>query len=124
MTTNQTTHTEFDFDYWRKLAAEDPQGFEVARRDALMAVISRAGEHRQQRLQGLQWRIDRVRETAANPMAACVKISSMMWDKMLGDGGLLESLRRLEGIEPERLADRPPARVIPLQTTRAADPAE
>jgi hypothetical protein len=57
-------------------------------------------------------------------MAACVKISSMMWDKMLGDGGLLESLRRLEGIEPERLADRPPARVIPLQTTRAADPAE
>lgn len=119
MTTEDAPQTHFDFDYWRKLAVEDPQGFEAARRDALMAIISRAGEHRQQRLQGLQWQIDRIRDTAANPMAACVKISSMMWDKMLGDGGLLESLRRLEGIEPERLAERPPARVIPLPASRA-----
>lgn len=118
MKTTESTEPRFDFEYWRKLAAEDPQGFEAARRDALMALINKAGDHRQQRLQGLQWKIDRVRETAANPMAACVKISSMMWDAMLGDGGLLESLRRLEGIEPQRAAARPAARVIPLGQVR------
>jgi len=34
--------------------------------------------HRE-RLRGLQWRIDRLREQASNPLAACVQISNLMW---------------------------------------------
>lgn len=114
MTTTTDTRPKFDFDYWRKLAAEDPQGFEVARRSAVAALIQRAPKERQQRMQGLQWRIDRIRETAPNPMSACLKISSMMWDNMLGEGGLVETLRRLESAEPQKIATRPAAKVIPL----------
>ena len=114
MTTTIDARPGFDFDYWRKLASEDPQGFEAARRDAVMALIQRAPQERQQRMQGLQWRIDRIRDASPNPMAACLKISSMMWDAMLGEGGLVETLRRLESAEPQKIAARPAAKVIPL----------
>jgi hypothetical protein len=114
MTTTNDAKPGFNFDYWSKLAAEDPQGFEAARRDAVMVLIQRAPHERQQRMQGLQWRIDQVRDASTNPMAACLKISSMMWDAMLGEGGLIETLRRLESADLQKVATRPMAKVIPL----------
>jgi hypothetical protein len=46
----------------------------------------------------LQWRIDRERDLSKNPMAACIKLSQMMWDAVLGEQGLLETIKgaRLE----------------------------
>ncbi len=81
-----------DFDEWRSLAKRDPEGFELARRRALDAVIAQAPESRRHRLRGLQWRVDRVRERSATPLAACISLSDMMWESFAGENGLIEAL--------------------------------
>jgi len=100
-----------DFDEWRVLARSDPEAFEAMRRKVLQAVIDRAPEKRRQRLQGLQWRVDQVRRRCANPMAACISLSDMMWEAFAGDRGLVETLR---GSSPHPGAGGP-AKVIPLE---------
>ncbi len=103
-----------DFDEWRLLASRDPEGFEAARRRVLDAVIAQAPEARRQRLKGLQWRVDRVRERSATPLAACISLSDMMWESFAGENGLLEALRGGQGCAPQK---RPSHRseVIPIR---------
>ena len=104
---------EMDFDAWRRLAEQDPEGFERHRRRTLRAAIQRAPGRRRRRLEGLQWRVDLERRRASCPMAACVRLSNMMWESVAGDNGLLETLNHLgEGRRP------PVARagkVLPMQ---------
>ena len=73
---------DFDFDHWSQLAQDDPEGFERLRSRTIEHHISQATEAHQARLRCLQWRIDRIRETTKSPMAACITISSMMWDSL------------------------------------------
>ena len=73
---------DFDFDRWSQLAQDDPEGFERLRSRTIEFHISQATEAHQARLRCLQWRIDRIRETAKSPMAACITISEMMWDSL------------------------------------------
>ncbi len=106
---------KFDFEYWRNLAATDASAFETARRQAIDDLIEAApGERQRRRMKGLQWRIDCIREASPNPMDACLKLSDMMWESLLGEDGLLDRLRGLEGKDPARLAPRFPAKVVPL----------
>ncbi|HMM76728.1 MAG TPA: DUF3135 domain-containing protein [Gammaproteobacteria bacterium] len=106
---------EFPFDFWAKLAAEDPASFEEARQLMIDSLIESAPPERQPRLRGLQWQIDQVRARTPHPMGACVKISNMMWDKLLGADGLVEHLERLGSGQPANRETRPPASVIPLR---------
>ncbi len=77
---NQRTAIQrVDFEAWARLAKQDPHTFEQLRHRLLAAHIARASSTRQDRLRRLQWRIDRLREQASNPMAACVQISNLMW---------------------------------------------
>ncbi len=69
-----------DFEQWAQLARHDPHAFEQLRHRLLEAYIARSSSTHQDRLRGLQWRIDRLREQASNPMSACVQISNLMWD--------------------------------------------
>ena len=69
-----------DFEQWAHLAQRDPHAFEQLRQRLLEAYIARSSSTHQDRLRRLQWRIDRLREKASNPMSACVQISSLMWD--------------------------------------------
>ena len=84
--------TRIDFDHWSALASSDPEGFETQRAELLERVIARAPAHRQRRLRGLQWKLDQVRCTAKTPMAACVRMNEMMWESVLGAGGLRDRL--------------------------------
>lgn len=86
---------EFPFDYWAQLAADDPGSFEEARRLMIDSFIESAPPERQQRLRGLQWQVDQIRARSQSPMGACVKISNLMWDKVLGADGLVEHLEQL-----------------------------
>jgi hypothetical protein len=66
----------------------------------------------QPRLKGLQWQIDHVRRRAATPLSACLKLSNMMWNNVLGEDGLYGHLQSLsEGGPPP---SRPDATVLPL----------
>lgn len=84
----------FEFEAWETLAREDPDAFENARRELIESVILSAPCAIQPRLRGLQWQIDQLRELH-HPLGACVKISSLMWQQVVGENGLLENVARL-----------------------------
>lgn len=72
---------DIDFEYWAILASTDPQKFEQLRQDKISAIIKKASGQHQQRLRGLQWRIDKIREQHKDSaMAACLAISGLMWE--------------------------------------------
>lgn len=100
----------FDFDSWSHLARRDPGAFESRRRAAIEAFIARQAPERRERLQRLQWRIDRERERSGSALGACHRLSDLMWQTFAGRGGLVEHLDALRGAAPP--AARPRARVL------------
>lgn len=72
---------DFDFDQWATLARTRPEAFEELRRLTVELAILKRSRRNRERLKGLQWRIDRVRECAGNPLDACMRISQLMWDR-------------------------------------------
>lgn len=93
-----TTIAGKDFDEWAALAKEDPQAFEKMRLAAIDEYIASVPDSHRQRLRRLQWRIDQERRLARSPMSACLRISRMMWDSMLGEGGLRDRLVGLASV--------------------------
>jgi len=93
--TNNNMAKQMSFDDWLELAMHDPEGFETARTVAIQGFLASSSEHSRQRLTGLQWRIDMIRQRSKTPMAACQAIYTMMWDQLAGDDGMLESLKTL-----------------------------
>lgn len=86
-----------DFDFWAKAAKNSPDEFENMRQEALEDFFASVPEENRERLRRLQWRVEQERRLAHTPMAACVKISRMMWHSLLGEGGLRDRLNSLEG---------------------------
>lgn len=104
------TSQPFDFDAWAKLFTEDPQAFEKQRVQAIEQLIRQAPAAKQQRLRCLQWKLDQIRRTAPNPLAASIRMNQLLWDSLAGPGGLIERLTR-----PQAMAQaRHPARVLPF----------
>jgi len=112
----------FDFDDWSQLAKDDPSAFEARRLALIEEFLLQFPQPDQQRLRGLQFRIDMVRRRARTPMGACLKISSMMWESLLGSHGLKTALDSLL-CDPAHPVPAPsrnlttPARVIPFRKT-------
>lgn len=110
----ESAHHAFDFETWSRLASNDPESFEAQRARAIEAAIDRAPPRLQARLRRLQWKLDQVRRTSATPMAACIRMNHMMWDRITGPGGLLETL-----VEGKALpAPQPAAKVLPFRLHR------
>ena len=93
------TDTDFNFENWAKIAADDPEEFERLRKELLNNLIQNSPKEIQNRMQGIQWQIDQIRQTSKTPMAACIKISSMMWDSVLGDNGLIDAIEKLQSTD-------------------------
>jgi len=93
---NSSLYTEMGFDDWSRLARENPDAFEAARRAVIEEFLASTPAHSRKRLRGLQWRIDTIRTRSSNPMAACLDIYGMMWDKLAGENGMIETLQALE----------------------------
>lgn len=109
----------FDFDDWYALAKTDPEGFERRRQVEIKKLIDDAPAAMRTRLERLQWRIDRERERHPSPMITCQKVFEMMWDRVYGDGGLLDSINVLVGPDVlTRPLNLPSARIIPLRGRR------
>ena len=85
----------FDFDEWSRLAKTDPAAFEARRLALIEDYLGQFPPLDQRRLRGLQFRIDMERRRARTPMAACLRLSSMMWDSLLGQRGLKHAIDRL-----------------------------
>jgi len=110
----------FDFDDWSRLAKEDPSAFEARRLALIEEFLRQFPQPDQQRLRGLQFRIDMVRRRARTPMGACLKISSMMWESLLGSHGLKNALDTLLDSPAQPVPATPTglttsARIIPFK---------
>lgn len=86
---------DFVFDDWYQLAINDPQAFEKARLEAIESCLADIPADRHQRLRGLQWKIDTLRKQSKTPLSACIKIYNMMWDKVAGEHGMIDSISAL-----------------------------
>ncbi|MCW8902634.1 DUF3135 domain-containing protein [Sedimenticola sp.] len=80
-----TSFDGFDFDEWVTLAKGDPEAFEKRRAKWLETAIQRAPDHNKDRLLGLQFQIDMIRQKNRHPLGACMKLSSMMLENWLGE---------------------------------------
>jgi len=113
----------FDFDEWAALARTDPHAFEARRLALIEDYLGQFPSPEQQRLRGLQFRIDMERRRARTPMAACLRLSSMMWDSLLGSHGLKTALDALllpptASAPPSPQAGRSAGRIIPFRNPR------
>ena len=111
---SHSSRQPMDFEQWSQMACQDPAGFEAMRREMIEAMIGASSERCQQRLRGLQWRVDQIRDHCPNPMAACIELSNMMWEAFAGEEGLTETLNRQPAQKPQ---DPEKAEVLPFPTT-------
>lgn len=112
---SRSSRQPMDFEQWSQLACQDPAGFEAMRREMIETMIEASAERCQQRLRGLQWRVDQIREHSPNPMAACIELSNMMWQAFAGEEGLTEALNRQTRPKPR---ERKKAEVLPFPGSR------
>ena len=71
------TLAKFDFDAWARLAKSDPEAFERQRAQVIEGAIRSSSPRIQQRLRGLQFRVDAQRRLSRHPLGACIRISRM-----------------------------------------------
>ncbi|MGD9602893.1 MAG: DUF3135 domain-containing protein [Gammaproteobacteria bacterium] len=107
--------SEFPFEFWAKLAQDDPGAFEDARRLMIDSLIEAAPTAVQPRLRGLQWQIEHIRNRAPTALSACLKISDMMWTNVLGEDGLAARLTDLGEGSLVPPPTRPAADVLPFR---------
>lgn len=69
-----------DFDELVELANKDPQALEAFRQASCQAFIDSTPSKHHQRLQTLQFRLEREIRTAKTPLAGLLKLSNMMHD--------------------------------------------
>lgn len=110
----RTAIHRIEFEQWARLARQDPETFEQLRHWLLDAHIARSSSAHHERLRRLQWRIDRLREQASNPMAACVQISDLMWTTF---DRLGKAYHDPQALQPERDPARPKtAAIVPFKS--------
>jgi hypothetical protein len=109
----------FDFDEWKDLAIKDPQTFEKRRQEVLEAVIASAEPDSQQRLRGLQWRLDLERQKVRDPLQSCQRVFDQMWEGVYGKNGLLHALNYLLGKEPAPPISTRRASVLPFRNSES-----
>jgi len=102
----------FDFDEWSQLAKDDPFEFEARRITLIEEFLRQFPQSGQRRLRGIQFRVDMVRRRARTPMGACLKISSMMWESLLGRHGLKSAFDTLLGCPGQSATS--PLRQVPV----------
>ncbi len=105
---------KLNFEAWTELWRDSPENFESFRAKRITDYINSVPEKHRERLRCLQWRIDKVRERAANPLAATIAISEMMWKSFNELGSMYRDLAEMvEGRQPTRRARRT-ATVLPF----------
>lgn len=87
------SNKSFDFEYWARLAKEQPEEFESKRAELLEQLIESSPPKVRQRLHSIQWRVDCERERSPTPLSACLKISRMMWDAVYERGGFMSLVK-------------------------------
>lgn len=110
---SDTSANYIDFEKWSALAVSDPEKFEQLRQDKISAFIEKADQTRQNRLRGLQWSVDRIRDKHTNSsMGACLALSQLMWKTFAELSEQLEAYENAKNTAPNKAPDQ--ADIIPF----------
>ncbi|MES9941605.1 MAG: DUF3135 domain-containing protein [Candidatus Thiodiazotropha sp. 6PLUC2] len=101
---NKDDPRDLDFDHLLQLAERDPVKFEDLRQNAIDNYITTLPNERQVLLRRLQWRIDQERRNRS-PLSACMHISGLMWENMVGPKGMLGYLQGVNSTATGMQAD-------------------
>lgn len=98
------------FDTLVKIGKDNPEQLIHLRDTLIQQLIDNAPSHRHHRLQGLQFRIDRERESASSALSPCLTLSEMMQES-------LQKLREILTNPEEYLRNqaRHSAKIIPFE---------
>ena len=66
-----------------KLARDDPEAYEALRRDLIGRFIEQAPDRIKPRLNGIQFRVDHVRNMSRSALGSAVKVYELMWKSFL-----------------------------------------
>ena len=72
-----------DYELLSRLARDDPSAFETLRSELIADFLDHVPEECQRSLRGLQFRVDCLRRLTHSPLAALLKIQTLMWDSFL-----------------------------------------
>ncbi|GAB1263551.1 hypothetical protein NBRC116493_23510 [Aurantivibrio infirmus] len=111
------------FDVLKDMAENDPEGLEQLRQQHVNEIIDNAPEKIQRRLRGLQFQIDAQRQLHPAPLAACIKISQMMYEsfsemRFMLNGVIEEKSLKLVGAETTTTVKEAivPAKILKFQS--------
>ena len=71
-----------NFDALVLMAKNEPEAFESYRRSLIQKTIENSPQDRQTNLRRYQWRIDQEKRKHDNSLAACIKLTQMMSQRM------------------------------------------
>jgi hypothetical protein len=90
----QLANGPMDIAGWAQLARKNHDEYLERRSGALAALIATAPSDIQAQLMALQEHIDIIHTREKTTIGACLKLSNMMWDIVLGENGMVEHLDR------------------------------
>lgn len=93
---------DFDPNEWVKLATENPEEFERKRLAIIEELIGSAPPGIQDRLRGLQFRIDMERRRSGSQLGGALRIQQMMWDRFADLRMALQDLVAMQESPDER----------------------
>ena len=99
-----------DFDTLRRLAVAEPERLDELLRQQIEGLIDRVSPEQQQRLRGLQFRIDCQRRLARNNLDSCIRIANMMHESVHAMRRHIVHLQEASQEESEEIV--PPNNVI------------
>ncbi len=105
----------YDFDSMMNLAKNSPDEFELRRQQLINNFIAGLPEDKRHRMECLQWRIDRTREQAKTPLAACMALTEMMWESFEQLNTLFMEMRDSDNTVKLN-AELPSADILPFKT--------
>lgn len=107
-----------------QLARDDPDAYEVLRRDMIDSFIDSAPARLVPRLKGLQFRIDGVRRLSKSGLGSTLKIYEMMWQSFLDLNGGWQDLARMKAGQaassPDEGAPIASARILHFRSRSSA----
>jgi len=98
---------------WAQLAQQDPDAFEEMRVELLDEFIKNSPTSIQKRLEGIQWKIDLIRQHADSSAEVLTEISKMMWESTQQLGQKQQDLLNLcTGKETDTISNLESAQIL------------
>lgn len=103
------------FDALVKLAQKNPGAFEGFRKRLIERAIDDMPAERRLNMRRFQWRIEQETRHFSHPMGRCIKLSSLMMERLDYLNERIEALYSGAGTENNNVSDKSTATILPMK---------